>query len=259
MKKVIIASAAVVLFAVPVAGFSHQTDDPKHDVYWHDSKGVYVKDGIGECVKGKDWYAGSQIEGCDEIKKMAMPAPMPGDADGDGVTDDKDHCPNTPAGAPVDRDGCPKDSDRDGVADYEDQCPNTVAGAKVDAKGCEIKSMVLMEVNLNVNFATNSDVITSAYNNDIKRVADFMMKSEGSKVYIEGHTDSTGAEAYNQELSQRRADAVARELVSKYGISSNRVVANGFGETQPIADNSTSEGRRENRRVVAVVKGMVKK
>jgi outer membrane protein OmpA-like peptidoglycan-associated protein len=61
---------------------------------------------------------------------------LPKDADGDGVTDNLDRCPNTPAGTPVDANGCPRDSDGDGVTDLSDKCPNTPAGTAVDASGC---------------------------------------------------------------------------------------------------------------------------
>jgi len=72
---------------------------------------------------------------------QAEPEPAaPKDSDGDGVTDDKDQCPNTPAGTKVDSKGCPLDSDKDGVYDNQDQCPNTPAGTKVDSKGCPLDS-----------------------------------------------------------------------------------------------------------------------
>ena len=257
MKKVLLASAAVALFSVPLIGFAHSGGEENHNVYWHDSDGTYVKDSAGNCIKAAQWFAGSQIEGCDTIEKPMMAAPV--DSDGDGVVDANDKCPNTPAGVLVDRHGCALDSDKDGVANYKDKCLRTPAGAKVDASGCQIKGKVLMEVNLNVNFATNSDMITSAYKADMKRVADFMAKAPGSLAYIEGHTDSTGGEAYNQDLSQRRAQAVADRLVNDYGVARNRVKVEGYGESRPVGDNMTKEGRRENRRVVAVVKGLVQK
>ena len=74
----------------------------------------------------------------DAVAKPAPKAVMPLDSDGDGVTDDKDACPNTPKGAAVDAKGCELDGDRDGVVDRLDQCPTTPAGRKVDAKGCEL-------------------------------------------------------------------------------------------------------------------------
>lgn len=74
-----------------------------------------------------------------EVKPAAKPATV-GDADKDGVPDDKDRCPDTPAGAKVDANGCELDSDGDGVVDRLDKCPGTPAGARVDAKGCELDS-----------------------------------------------------------------------------------------------------------------------
>jgi outer membrane protein OmpA-like peptidoglycan-associated protein len=70
---------------------------------------------------------------------------------------------------------------------------------------------------------------------------------------IEGHTDSIGTDAYNQGLSERRANAVRDVLVDQYGVAGERVNAVGYGETRPVADNSTPEGRAINRRVEAEV------
>ena len=145
------------------------------------------------------------------------------------------------------------------MPDYKDECPNTTSGVAVNAVGCVPGAMVLMEVTLKVHFAFNSDVITSTYNADIKRVADFMKKAPDSSVWIEGHTDSTGPDAYNQDLSQRRAAAVAARLTSDYGIAADRVTAVGYGEARPKTDNSTLFKRSQNRRVKAIVKGMVAK
>ncbi|WP_349773448.1 OmpA family protein [Psychrobacter sp. WY6] len=70
---------------------------------------------------------------------------------------------------------------------------------------------------------------------------------------IEGHTDSRASDSYNQALSQRRVNAVKEVLISQFGIGAERLTAIGYGESQPIATNSTTEGRQLNRRVVAVV------
>jgi len=77
------------------------------------------------------------------------------------------------------------------------------------------------------------------------------------KAVVEGHADSNGAAAYNKQLSQRRADSVRNALIRDYNIAENRLSAVGYGEERPIADNRTADGRRANRRVVAVMQAEV--
>lgn len=189
-------------------------------------------------------------------KAKAAPAPVaaaPVDSDGDGVIDANDKCPGTPAGVTVDANGCELDSDRDGVVDSKDACPGTPAGTKVDARGCVPKKATIETIKLNILFATNSDVVTEQYQGEVKRVADFLKSYQDVSVEIEGHTDAQGADAYNQALSQRRADSVKKALVTRYGIAAERVKAIGYGESRPVASNDTAAGRAENRRVVAVM------
>ncbi len=171
------------------------------------------------------------------------PKPQPVDSDGDGVYDDKDQCPDTPKGAPVNSIGCPLDSDGDGVFDYLDACPDTPAGVSVDAKGCPTK------LTLKINFGLDSDKIGPEYDGEIAKAAECINNYPGNLVYIDGHTDSQGSEAYNQKLSERRATAVKNSLVEKFSIPASRMTARGFGESQPVADNATKQGRFENRRV----------
>ena len=180
--------------------------------------------------------------------KPAAPAPAPvvvapRDSDGDGVTDDKDQCPNTPKGAPVNSVGCPLDSDGDGVYDYLDQCPDTPKGVSVDARGCATA------LTLRINFKHDSSTVGEDYLADIAKAAQCVNEYPGNKVYIEGHTDSQGSDEYNQGLSERRAAAVVKALVDKYDIPAARLIARGFGESQPVADNTSNEGRFANRRV----------
>ncbi|MFC3153346.1 OmpA family protein [Litoribrevibacter euphylliae] len=187
-------------------------------------------------------------------KETMAVAPMVVDSDNDGVSDEMDKCPTTPAGAPVDGKGCPLDTDNDGVPDYKDQCPTTASGVQVDEKGCRIPLQQTVSINLAINFANNSAEVPQSSYGEIKRVADFMKKHSTTKVTIEGHTDDRGSAAYNKSLSQRRANSVMAILTGTYGVESNRVNAVGYGEEQPIADNSTAAGRTENRRVVAEIK-----
>ena len=185
------------------------------------------------------------------------PAPQPLDSDGDGVYDDRDQCPNTPAGVAVDANGCALDSDGDGVADYRDQCPNTPAGRQVDDQGCKLVLARTVEIQLDVKFANNSSLVEDKYAAEIAEVADFMHKYGDVQADIEGHTNSLGDAAYNQRLSQRRAEAVKAALVNKHGIDAGRITAIGYGESRLIADDATAEGRQANRRVVAVMKAQV--
>ena len=76
-----------------------------------------------------------------------------------------------------------------------------------------------------------------------------------NRVIVQGHTCRIGTEQYNLGLSQRRADAVKRKFVDGYGIDRARIEAQGYGEARPVADNTTLEGRRKNRRVIAVTLG----
>jgi OOP family OmpA-OmpF porin len=138
----------------------------------------------------------------------------------------------------------PADTDRDGVVDTADRCPNTPSGDKVDGAGCSLT------IRLEVYFDTGSATIKPASYPELDRVVTFMKEtSPSASGVVEGHTDNQGADAANMTLSQRRADAVMKYLVD-HGVASSRLTAKGLGETQPVADNATKEGRALNRRVV---------
>ncbi len=208
------------------------------------NQGEGVVTGYGECWQG--------VGGSDTATGCTAPA-MPGDSDGDGVPDDKDKCPGTPAGAPVDADGCPLDSDGDGVPDYKDKCPGTPAGAKVDANGCQIAGDVVINTTTD-HFDFDSATLKPAMEAELDNVANQINASKGDETLeIVGHTDSTGTEAYNQGLSERRAQAAADYLAGK-GISPNNMTVKGMGESSPVADNGTREGRAMNRRVEILTK-----
>ncbi len=156
-----------------------------------------------------------------------------------------------PAAAPVA--AAVVDSDGDGVPDDADACPDTPAGARVDARGCRLAVTKVASVKLKVNFAFDSDDVQEHYFADIKGLAEFLKRFEDMHVDIEGHTDSVGPDEYNQGLSQRRADAVRDLLINEYGIAGYRLEAKGYGESRPVASNDTREGRAENRRVMATL------
>ena len=206
--------------------------------------------GIADDSEGA--LAGAAIGGllgfiiCPSSAAEPEPAPEPGDADGDGVTDDKDRCPNTPAGAKVDANGCELDSDGDGVVDSKDACPGTPAGVKVDANGCEIKAKAISLTG--ILFRTESAELRSESIAVLNATADTLNANPGVAVEIAGHTDSDGDADYNQDLSDRRANAVRDYLISR-GVSGSRLSAAGYGESQPVASNATAEGKAQNRRV----------
>ena len=162
----------------------------------------------------------------------------------------------------MDKDGCPLDSDGDGVPDYEDKCSGTPAGVKVDKDGCPIVEKQIMEkgrVTLKMEFDFDKAIIKKEYHDEIGNLADVMKKYPDLKIVIEGHTDNTGELAYNEKLSQSRADAVKQYLVEKFGIEVSRLSTKGYGEIRPIESNATEEGRQKNRRVEAAAEYIIKK
>lgn len=146
-----------------------------------------------------------------------------------------------------------KDTDGDGVMDSKDQCADTPKTHKVDAVGCSLKLTETVAIELNITFDSAKSIIKPEFDSEVAKLATFMNQYADTVVTVEGHTDSQGADVYNQKLSQSRADAVKASLITKYGISADRVKAIGYGEAKPIADNATAAGREQNRRVVGQV------
>lgn len=116
----------------------------------------------------------------------------------------------------------------------------------------------LVRVELDVKFDFDKAKVREESYSDIKNLADFMQQYPQTSTTVEGHTDSVGTDQYNQRLSERRAQAVRDVLVNQYGVSGQRVDSVGYGETRPVADNSTEEGRQINRRVEAEVEAQVR-
>jgi OOP family OmpA-OmpF porin len=202
------------------------------------AKGV-LKTGYGDCVKSLGAF--NPMEECGDVTEEP-------DSDGDGVPDDRDKCPGTPAGVKVDEDGCPLDSDGDGVPDYRDKCPGTPAGARVDADGCEIIASMTIDL-VNDEFEFDSATLKPDMKAALDDVAARVEASKGREnLLIVGHTDSIGSEDYNMGLGERRARATADYLISQ-GVSASSISTKSMGESQPVADNSTKAGRAKNRRV----------
>jgi len=149
------------------------------------------------------------------------------------------------------------DSDNDGVCDNVDKCPDTPANVTVDADGCPAVAEVV-RVELDVKFDFDKSVVKPDSYADIKNLADFMKQYPATNTTVEGHTDSVGPDAYNQKLSERRANAVKQVLTNQYGVEGSRVQSVGYGETRPVASNDTAEGRAVNRRVEAQVEANAK-
>src|SRR6476620_7055481 len=193
--------------------------------------------------------------------------PIP-DSDKDGINDEEDRCPTVPGLARYQ--GCPvPDTDKDGINDEDDKCPNQAGVARY--QGCPVpdtdgdgvndeEDKCPTEMGLPENFGCPaldarrrqfvlaSAKLTKTAMAELDKGAKVLEKYPTVKISIEGHTDNTGSAAGNQKLSEQRAAAVKAYLVKK-GISADRMVAVGYGQTQPIADNKTAAGRATNRRV----------
>lgn len=170
------------------------------------------------------------------------------DSDDDGILDYEDNCQGTPKGAEVDQDGCPPDSDYDGVSDYKDKCPRTPEGTLVGKDGCVSRKTSML---LKLEFDPGKALIRKKYHKEIKRVADFMKMNSDVTSTIVGHTANIGNRENNIILSKDRANSVRNYLIKNFGIKASRIKIVGYGPDKPIASNKTKEGQQRNRRVTA--------
>ena len=113
----------------------------------------------------------------------------------------------------------------------------------------ELKLIERGRATLNVEFDYGRAVVEPKYYKDIQGVAEVMKKYPDMKIIIEGHTDNVGGKEYNLNLSQKRAEAVKKIMVTKFNIKPSMLTAKGFGSSKPIEHNATAEGRQKNRRV----------
>ncbi len=162
------------------------------------------------------------------------------------MTTEKDRCPGSRPGARVDEFGCENDSDADGVPDHLDRCPGTRPNARrVDQYGCEIRDVINLP---GVNFQSGSDLLLAGAERLIQDLAVTLIENDYLQIEVAGHTDDQGSVIDNQGLSDRRAKTVYDYLI-RYGVDPTRLSYRGYGESQPIADNTTADGRATNRRV----------
>ena len=150
------------------------------------------------------------------------------------------------------------DEDGDGVPDSRDKCPGTPRGVQVDANGCPpppvVEEVVVVKEEVivirDVRFEFNSAKLTASDKERLNTIST-RLKNEAptAKLSVTGHTDSVGRDAYNQKLSEQRAQSVTDYLVSTGVPQASFVSVQGAGETRPQADNATAEGRAMNRRV----------
>ena len=164
------------------------------------------------------------------------------DTDEDGVPDPKDKCPETPKGCPVDADGCPLDSDGDGVIDCEDRCP-TEPGSK-ENEGCpDWREIEISTIYFDFDKAT----LRPEGKAELDKLADELNASKEYDLVIGGHTCNIGTDNYNMELSEKRAQAVVKYLLSK-GVNNAYVGSNNYGESKPALPNTTIKNKQMNRR-----------
>jgi adhesin transport system outer membrane protein len=140
------------------------------------------------------------------------------------------------------------DTDGDGVRNYSDQCPNTPPGTPVDAKGCPTAVQSLVVAKATVEFANDSARIEPASNGDIEDVGRLLAQNPKAQALVIGHASRTGAPAYNQALSMRRAEAVAQRLVDEFGVERLQIKTQGMGFYQPRFTVDAAAAVNANRR-----------
>ncbi|MBN8703589.1 MAG: OmpA family protein [Bacteroidetes bacterium] len=252
-----------------------------------DTDGDKLMDKLDSCpeVPGLIEFNGCPDKDGDKIIDMRDSCPdVPGikqfngcpDKDMDGVQDSEDACPND--AGPIEQKGCPDtdkdgifdnedlcpaefgtkenkgcpfpDKDGDGVFDKDDKCPETV-GVKENF-GCPVlqkeEQEVINTAFSSLEFETGKDVIKQNSYASLEELAKLLTKKSAWQLKLSGHTDNQGNPKKNMKLSELRAKAVKKFIVEK-GVGEERVIAEWFGQTKPVANNKTPEGRQKNRRV----------
>ena len=216
--------------------------------------------GLTTTVGSPLFRAGLAVAYGDNPAYRPRPAPSSGDRDGDGIEDGSDGCPNAPEDLDgfEDDDGCPDlDDDQDGVPDVRDKCPNAPQASSDDAgrNGCpdlvrlERDRITLLQP---IAFDPTTDRLEEASYAVLEEVAGILRVNPSMRVRVEAHTAAPGTAEQNQVSSERRAYQVQSFLIAR-GARSVQLEAKGFGNTRPIDDSQTEEGRARNRRIEFVV------
>lgn len=192
--------------------------------------GGLVGGGLG-AIESSSWAAGAGVAGA--IAGGLICYAQDGDEDGDGVFDRRDRCPDTPAGTQVNHMGCP-------LPQYPASAPQPEPTATPEVITLDDQGQVL--------FAFDSAELTQGAQQRLQGLLPKLNDPSVTSVKVIGFTDSVGSDSYNQRLSERRASGVAEYLISQ-GLAPNKVTSQGRGESEPVADNDTDEGRSRNRRV----------
>ncbi len=168
------------------------------------------------------------------------------DSDNDGISDASDQCADTVAKALVNAQGCEADNDQDGTVNRLDLCPETAAGLDTDNAGCSsAQTTVVLK---GISFQLGTSELTENALSALSHAAVILKINPAINMEVAGHTDSIGDPDSNLRLSTSRAQAVLNYLVAQ-GVAEDRLVAKGYGSSEPIADNTTNAGRALNRRV----------
>lgn len=196
--------------------------------------GGLVGGGLG-AIESSAWAGGGAALGA--IAGGLICYAHDGDEDGDGVFDRRDRCKGTPPNTPVSMaNGCP-------LPQYPPKAPEAPPPQPPVAE-----QVITLSDAENVLFAFDSSVLTPEFQGELDKLVGDLSKSDVKGIKVVGHTDSVGTDAYNQKLSERRAASVVSYLTGK-GVSSSLLTSEGRGESEPVADNGSSAGRSQNRRV----------
>lgn len=217
--------------------------------YFHYSFGVTFR--LGKAKDSDGDGVPDHLDECPDVPGLAEFKGCP-DRDGDGIPDHLDECPDVPGLARFK--GCP-DRDGDGIPDHLDECPDEFG--TITNKGCPEIIQEVEKIDFHAKhilFEISSSKIKQESFSDLDEIIAIMKKFPDSRFTIHGHTDNTGSDALNMNLSKNRAKSVKDYFISK-GINASRLESDGFGKNKPIDVNDTPEGRANNRRVeIKVIK-----